>query len=281
MVQQNDLKKHKIRACTKITRLLQKIKKNNCSFPEVYSGSSNVERVATSSAAASPDGIRQSPSSVSSLPILVPPTNAHQTSASTPSVSQPHPSPAVTPTITTIKQEAAISPDSRQPSPQIQTAYSPPTSLPAAASPSLALTKQTIAEDPNPLSRATSLCTQQEQVRKTQAESFVKQEIATIDTKEEKVEQPLSSEPVKGKEVKPLFKGDKNTSAIKNKSDEKTDLEVLEPKTVIIILDDSESEDSPEMPSKVPVAKEARSESLRVECRSSSVQTHPPNPFKM
>ncbi|XP_019713389.1 zinc finger protein 106-like isoform X1 [Hippocampus comes] len=251
------------------------------SMQEVYSGSSNVEQVTTSSAAASPDGIRLSPSSVSSLPILVPSTNAHQTSASTPSISQPRPSPAVTPTITTIKQEAAISPVSRQPSPQIQTIYSPPPSLPAAASPSVALTKQTITEDPNPLSRATSLCAQQEQVRKAQTESFVKVEIAMIDTKEEKVEQPLSSEPVQGNEVKPLFKGDKNTSAIKNKGNEKADLEVLEPKMVVINLDDSESEDSSEMPSKVPDAQETRSESLRVECRSSSVQTHQPNPFKM
>ncbi|XP_051908470.1 zinc finger protein 106-like isoform X2 [Hippocampus zosterae] len=251
------------------------------SMQEVYSGSSKVEQVATSSAAASPDGIRLSPSSVSSLPILVPSTNAHQTSASTPSVSQPHPLPAVTPTMTTIKQEAAISAVARQPSPHIQTVYSPPPSLPAAASPSVAPTKQTIAEDPNPLSRATSLTAQQEQVRKVPAESFVKEEIAMIDTKKEKVEEPLSSEPAQENEAKPLFKGDKNTSGIKNKGDEKADLEVLEPKTVIINLDDSESEDSPEMSSKVPSAQEAHSESLQVECRSLSVQTHQPNPFKM
>ncbi|XP_077367112.1 zinc finger protein 106 [Festucalex cinctus] len=238
------------------------------SMQEVYAGKSNVEQDPTTSTAASADVIEPSPSSRSSPKVLVPPTNIHQSPEPTPSTSQPHPTLlATSPTIMMIKKEAAILPPSSELSPQVRTVPSP-------------LPPPTAAEDPKPSNPASSLSAQQEQENKVcmkkQIESFSKKNIVSMDTKVEKVEEDLAMETVTGNDVKPLFGGDLNTSAETDvKVDENADLvEVVEPKSVVINIDESENEDSPDTPSKEPGPQEVPS-------NTSSAQTSQQNPLKI
>ncbi|XP_049613156.1 zinc finger protein 106 [Syngnathus scovelli] len=239
------------------------------SMQEVYSGSSNVEQVATTSAASPTDVVHPDPTSASSSRVLLPhsPTNIHQSSV----INQPQPTlPATKPTMTTIKQEAMIPPPPRQPSDQ--TLSPPPTSLPAVASP--APKTQTKADDPNPLNPANLLCTQKKQAKLVgvteQTESISKKEVVIIDVKNENIEEPLAIEPVQGNHVKTLD-SDKNADSV----------EVMEPKMVIINLDESENEDSPEMSSTAPAPQELPSKSVNMECSTTSTQTIQQTPFKM
>ncbi|XP_061609519.1 zinc finger protein 106 [Phyllopteryx taeniolatus] len=257
---------------------------------EVYSGSSNVGQVATTSARASPDVIHPSSSSVSSPNVFVPPTNIHQTSASAPSIDRPNQAFLATPRIP-FKQETVIPTASGEPSPQAQTSNAEATrpmplpSLPTVASPVVALSQQTRPEASNP---SKSFCTQQEQVKSVwmteRTKSFSNKEVVIIDAKDESKEHQ-SAEPVKGNDTKPLSKGDKNESAatvIDDKGDESDDLvEVTEPKMVVIDIAESENEDSPDLSSKVPGPKAVPPECGRVECISSGTQTSQQNPFKI
>ncbi|XP_077408073.1 zinc finger protein 106-like isoform X2 [Vanacampus margaritifer] len=225
---------------------------------EVYAANSNMEQDPTTSTAASTDHILSSRSSPNILP--PPPTHTRRSPEPTPSTSQPHAtSPATTPTIATIKQEAAIPPPSRQPSPQVRPLSSPrpPLSSPATA------------EDPNP--------SNQERI-----ERFSKKNIG-IDTKVETKEEDLAIEAVTGNDVKPLVRGGINTSAVTNvKVDEDADLvEVMQPKSVVINIDESENEDSPDTSSKEPSPQGFPPKGAGVECNTSSTQTSQRNPFKM
>ncbi|XP_037101304.1 zinc finger protein 106-like isoform X2 [Syngnathus acus] len=239
------------------------------SMQEVYSGSSNVEQVATTSAAAPTDVVHPDPTSASSSRLLVPhsPTNTHQSSV----INQPQPAlPAPKPNITTIKREAMIPPPSRQPSDQ--TVSPPPTSLPAVASPTPKT--QTRADEPNPLNPANLLCTQKKQVKLVgvteQTESISRKEVVIIDMKNEKIEEPLAIEPVQGNDVRTLD-SDKNADSV----------EVMEPKMVVIDIDESENEDSPDMSSTAPGPQELPSKSVNMECSTASTQTIQQTPFKM
>ncbi|KAM9778225.1 zinc finger protein 106-like isoform X3 [Syngnathus typhle] len=248
------------------------------SMQEVYSGSSNVEQVATTSAAAPADVVHPDPTSASSSRLLVPhsPTDTHQSSV----INQPQPAlPAPKPNITTIKREAMIPPPSRQPSDQ--TVSPPPTSLPAVAPPTPKT--QTRADDPNPLNPANLLCTQKKQVKPVgvteQTESISREEV--VDMKNEKMEEPLAIEPVQGNDARTL---DKSASAvlINDNSDKNADtVEVMEPKMVVIDIDESENEDSPDMSSTAPGPQELPSKSDNMECSTASTQTIQQTPFKM
>ncbi|XP_061669195.1 zinc finger protein 106 isoform X2 [Syngnathoides biaculeatus] len=256
---------------------------------EAYSGSSNVGQAATTSAAAPTDVVHPSSSSVTS-PVFAPPTNIHQTPTMAPSVTQPNQASLDTPT-TWLKEENVIATASGHPSPQVQTPDAeetrptPPHSLLAMASATVALSEQTSAEASNP---PKSFCTQQEQAKsvwKIERNKSFSDEVVIIDPKDES-EEDQSIEPVQEIDPRPSSKEeDKNSSAetvIDDNGNESDDLvEVTEPKMEVIDIAESENEDSPDLSSEVPDPKEVPSECSRVECTSSGIQTTQQNPFKI
>ncbi|XP_054618046.1 zinc finger protein 106-like isoform X2 [Dunckerocampus dactyliophorus] len=256
---------------------------------EVYSASSNVVQVGTTSAGSSER---------SSTTAFAPLTNLYQTPTPASSMSQPPLASLPTPTIM-VKQEVMSLPASLPPHAQMNSEEVPqlppetypvlPPSLllptpPTGAAPVVAL--PTVA----PHAPAPPTVTVSEQTKpacsvpvnpsylhpdSVPRERSSKEQVIQIDSEDEH-EEHSSTERIKANESGGS-RPSSSTAAGGDKGDESDDLmEVTEPsKTVVIDIDESENEESPDSgPSKGPSPQEAPQKGVGVDCSSSSTQTY-------
>ncbi|XP_057678628.1 zinc finger protein 106-like [Corythoichthys intestinalis] len=221
---------------------------------EVYSGSSNEVQAATTSSSASTDRITRSPSSRSSSKVIVSAPNIYHTSASAPSISQPQTA-SIASTIIANKQEAVILSTSKQPSSQAQMVSSPLPSRPTVASPTVATNEQTRADVLNPSLPANST--------KMEPESFLKENVNIVGADDESTDHSTG-----------LLNVNHSAAIVcDNKGNESDDLvEVMEPKMVVITIDESENEESPKKSSIVAGPQQVPLESISMKCVPSSTQ---------
>ncbi|XP_061742286.1 zinc finger protein 106-like [Nerophis ophidion] len=242
---------------------------------EVYSATSNVVQVATPSTAGSTQ--RPSTSVLASL------ANSHQTPTPASFTSQPPLAALPTPTIT-VKQEAMNRPAFHHPHAQMNDVNTPATTYPAllptpptrvspiVAPPTAAACKPTKCSAPvtPPLFANSSY------MDAVKRESLSKGEIIQIDSEHRYEEHPSAEhiqvhERVAGRHVP------STTAAYGDKGDDSDDLmEVMDSsKTVVIIVDESENEDSPDSgPLKRPGLQEAPQKCVGVQRSSSSTWTN-------